>query len=163
MEDFVQKHLRLIAEEREEEISQGLSLLSTCLKNVKELECKGVCLSKLEVESQRIGLFGRHIVTFEPARHLGKSQLPANSITSGNLSLPWLHTCITCPSGDIVGVFSNGQTQQLVSGIVVKSSETVVGVAFEDLPEELNWSNHGNTLQLVKLANDVTYKRMKRY
>ena len=75
-------------------------------------------------------------------------------------------TYLTSPLGDIVGVFSHGQnllSQQLVSGVVVKSSETVVGVAFEDLPEELNWSNHGNTLQLVKLANDVTYKRMKRY
>ena len=86
----MQKHLRLIADEREEEISQGLCLLSTCLKNVKELECKGVCLSKLEVESQRVGLFGRHIVNFETSRGLGKYQLPANSITSGN-PLPWLH------------------------------------------------------------------------
>lgn len=83
MEDFVKKHLELIGKEREEEVAQGLSLLSTDLKNVKELEAKGVCVSKLEIESERIGLFGRHIVTFQPSRALGRQKLPTHGITCG--------------------------------------------------------------------------------
>lgn len=52
--------------------------------------------------------------------------------------------------------------ERLVTGIVVKSTETVINVAFEDLPDEIKWNEHDSTLQLVKLANDVTYKRLKR-
>ena len=78
----MQKHLELIEQERQEEVAQGLSLLSTDLKNIKELETKGVCLSKLEVESERVGLFGRRIVTL--SRHFGRYKLPTHSITCGN-------------------------------------------------------------------------------
>ena len=46
--------------------------------------------------------------------------------------------------------------------MVVKSSDVQLGVAFEELPEEVSLSGHGDCLQVVKLANDITYKRMKR-
>lgn len=75
-------------------------------------------------------------------------------------------TIMLHPLGDIVGVFNSGHSLspwQPVSGVVIKSSEVLVGVAFEELPEEVNWDGYGDSLQLVKLANDVTYKRMKRY
>ena len=35
-------------------------------------------------------------------------------------------------------------------------------MAFDDLPELLDISAHDGSLQVVKLANDVTYKRIKR-
>lgn len=93
MEDFVKKHLELIEQERQEEVAQGLSLLSTDLKNITELETKGACLSKLGVESERIGLFGRHIVTF--SHRLGRHKFPTHSITCGN----------TCSYGSICNRF----------------------------------------------------------
>lgn len=83
MEDFVQTQFSLLALEREEELFEGLSLVSTNLKNIKELEAKGICLTKLGVESERVGLYGRQIVNFDPSRKLGRMQLPTNSIRNG--------------------------------------------------------------------------------
>lgn len=87
MEEFVEKQLSLINLEREEELSQGISLLSTKLRNVRELESKGICVSKLDVQSKRIGLYGRQIVTFEASHRLGKAKLPINSISNGIINL----------------------------------------------------------------------------
>lgn len=68
------------------------------------------------------------------------------------------------PAGDIVGVFVGGKspTDRPLSGIVTRSTEASVSVAFDDLPELLDISAHDGSLQVVKLANDVTYKRIKR-
>lgn len=68
-------------------------------------------------------------------------------------------------TGDIVGVFSNNKSvlpDKLLSGVVLKAIDTCVTVAFEDIPEKVNLNDFSGSLQLVKLANDVTYRRLKR-
>ncbi len=68
--------------------------------------------------------------------------------------------------GDIVAVFASGRSaisDKLLSGVVTKSTEVAVIVAFEEVPEAVNLSSLSGQLQLVKLANDVTYRRLKRY
>lgn len=67
--------------------------------------------------------------------------------------------------GDIVGVFVGGKspTEKPLSGIVTRSTDTSVSVAFDDLQEFVDISAHDGSLQVVKLANDVTYKRIKRW
>ena len=54
-------------------------------------------------------------------------------------------------------------SDKLLSGVVTKSTEVAVIVAFEEVPEAVNLSSLSGQLQLVKLANDVTYRRLKRY
>uniref|UniRef100_A0A8C0K8H5 Helicase SMUBP-2/HCS1 1B domain-containing protein n=1 Tax=Canis lupus dingo TaxID=286419 RepID=A0A8C0K8H5_CANLU len=49
----------------------------------KELQSRGVCLLKLQVSSQRTGLYGRLLVTLEPRRCTSAAVLPSNSFTSG--------------------------------------------------------------------------------
>lgn len=49
----------------------------------KELQSRGVCLLKLQVSSQRTGLYGRLLVTFEPRRCMSAAVLPSNSFISG--------------------------------------------------------------------------------
>jgi ATP-dependent RNA/DNA helicase IGHMBP2 len=148
MDQFIDNHLSLLSLEREEELSQGLSVLSTNLKDLRILEDKGICVSKLTVESERVGLFGRRVFTFRNSRQFGTTKLQTNLITSG----------------DIVGVFVNGKslTEQVTSGVITRSTENSIEVAFEELPEDINWSDCHGTLQLIKLANDVTYRRLKR-
>lgn len=51
--------------------------------SLKELQSRGVCLLKLQVSSQRTGLYGRLLVTFEPRRCVSSAVLPSNSFTSG--------------------------------------------------------------------------------
>lgn len=97
MEKFVETQLVLLALEREEELaSSGVSLLSTGIKNQKELEAKGACISKLQVESSRIGLYGRKIVALEPARRLGVQKLPANCIKPGKVNDLWIAQSRKC-------------------------------------------------------------------
>lgn len=51
--------------------------------SLKELQRRGVCLLKLQVSSQRTGLSGRLLATFEPRRAVSAGVLPSNSFTSG--------------------------------------------------------------------------------
>lgn len=54
------------------------------------------------------------------------------------------------------------RSERPLSGVVNRCSEVACQVAFEELPDHLNLSSHDGSLQLVKLANDVTYRRLKR-
>lgn len=51
--------------------------------SLKELQSRGVCLLKLQVSSQRTGLYGQRLVTFEPRKFGPAVVLPSNSFTSG--------------------------------------------------------------------------------
>lgn len=51
--------------------------------SLKELQNRGVCLLKLQVSSQRTGLYGRLLITLEPRRCVSAAALPSNSFTSG--------------------------------------------------------------------------------
>ena len=61
-----------------------------------------------------------------------------------------------------MGLTSAGErdTEQS-SGIVTRATQTVIVVAFEGSPDNVGSDAEG-TFGLVKLANDVTYKRTKR-
>ena len=64
-------------------------------------------------------------------------------------------------TGDIVGVQTSSSELKdgnIASGIVTKVSDDVITVAFE---EELESSSSFDTFALIKLCNDVTYKRLK--
>ena len=82
MDEFVAKHLSLLTKEHEAELAESSCLLSNALQNPRELEAKGVCLTKLRVASQEVGLYGRQVVEFERAGR-GKRPLPGNCIKPG--------------------------------------------------------------------------------
>ena len=65
-----------------------------------------------------------------------------------------------------MGVFSRGQSpcgERQLTGIVTKSTENAITAAFDELPYSVELSAHNGSLQLVKVANDITYRRQKRY
>ncbi|KAG7262658.1 hypothetical protein CRUP_012537 [Coryphaenoides rupestris] len=146
IEEFVSKTLDLLQEEREAEIQE--TRLWQENSSLKDLQSKGVCLLKLQIASQSTGLYGRTLVVLEPRKHIGVPVLPSNSFGPG----------------DIVGLYGAGgcsATSQIGTGIVTKASQTSVTVAFEDGQDEVNVETD-SLYNLLKLANDVTYKRMKR-
>ena len=61
-----------------------------------------------------------------------------------------------------MGVFSKGKSVAL-SGVVTATKPTLVSVAFDELPDTVDLSVCDGTIQLVKLCNDVTYQRIRRY
>ncbi|KAM4618985.1 DNA-binding protein SMUBP-2 [Polymixia lowei] len=146
IEQFVSKTLELLLEEREAEIEETRVWQENL--SLKDLQSKGVCLLKLQIRSQCTGLYGRTLVILEPRKHIGLSVLPSNSFGPG----------------DIVGLYDMGgcsAASQLGTGIVTRISQASITVAFEDSQDGLNVESD-SLYNLLKLANDVTYKRMKR-
>lgn len=65
-------------------------------------------------------------------------------------------------TGDILGLnLTSAPSAQISSGIVTRVSPTQICVAFEQ-SEELSLIGDDCQYYLVKLANDVTYKRLRR-
>ncbi|XP_051918312.1 DNA-binding protein SMUBP-2 [Hippocampus zosterae] len=146
VEKFVSKTLELLQEEREAEIEETRMWKENI--SLKELQNKGVCLLKLQIGSQSTGMYGRTVVVLEPRKHLGLSSLPSNSFGPG----------------DIVGLYDSGgcsETSQISTGIVTRVSQISISVAFDDSKDGLGFDAQA-LYSLLKLANDVTYKRMKR-
>ncbi|KAM6937427.1 DNA-binding protein SMUBP-2 [Xenentodon cancila] len=145
LERFVSKTLELLQEEREAEIEETrIWQENACLK---DLQNKGVCLVKLQIGSQSTGLYGRTIVVLEPRKHLGFSSLPSNSFGPG----------------DIVGLYDSAgctATLQICTGIVTRVGQASISVAFDDIKDGINLDTD-SLYNLLKLANDITYKRMK--
>ena len=68
-------------------------------------------------------------------------------------------------AGDIVGVLVGGKspTERRLSGVVVQTSQEHISVAFDDLPDSVDLATFSRALELVKLANEVTYRRIRRF
>ncbi|NXW79206.1 SMBP2 protein, partial [Hirundo rustica] len=115
--------------------------------SLKELQRRGVCLLKLQVASQRTGLYGRLLVTFQPRKWDSDAELPSNSFGPG----------------DIVGLYeSAGQGDPLCTGVVTRVTPKAVTVALEEPRDGELAVDHERSFRLLKLANDVTYNRLKR-
>ncbi|XP_075945302.1 DNA-binding protein SMUBP-2 [Anarhichas minor] len=145
VEQFVSKTLELLQEEREAEIEETRIWQENI--SLKDLQNKGVCLLKLQIGSQSTGLYGRTVIVLEPRKHLGFSSLPSNSFGPG----------------DIVGLYDTGgctPASQIGTGIVTRVSQASINVAFDDLKDGLSFDTDA-LHNLLKLANDITYKRMK--
>ncbi|KAK3727630.1 hypothetical protein QZH41_017651, partial [Actinostola sp. cb2023] len=142
---FVDKTIYLLNIERKAEVDEARATQENCSLN--ELQKKGVCLLKLRVRSRCTGLYGRDLLTFESARVVDGGTLPAHRITPG----------------DIVGVSPCGSansSNEICSGIVSRVSQTTVIVAFDESASTEDIDHEGR-YRLNRLANDVTYKRIK--
>lgn len=69
-------------------------------------------------------------------------------------------------TGDIVGIFAHNRplkddrSGHGISGIVCHISQHSLSVAIDGLKENVNLSVYDNSLKLIKLTNDVTYRRL---
>ncbi|XP_004441185.1 PREDICTED: DNA-binding protein SMUBP-2 [Ceratotherium simum simum] len=145
VESFVTRQLDLLELERDAEVEERRSWQENI--SLKELQSRGVCLLKLQVSSQRTGLYGRLLVTFEPRRCASSAVLPSNSFTSG----------------DIVGLYdAANEGSQLATGILTRITQKSVSVAFDESHDFQLSLDRENSYRLLKLANDVTYKRLKK-
>eukprot|EP00794_Sanderia_malayensis_P005020 gene5020-5678_t len=157
LEKFVQEQLKLIQLERTAEIEECTA--SRRVKNVKELEKRGVCISKLFPGAQCTGLYGKHLVTLlQKQRNFAKN---SNKKENENLRTSEERVTANCFSnGDIVGLqLSNSDLSEenIASGVVTKVNDNSVTVAFEDSIDV----SQCDMYRLIKLTNDVTYRRLK--
>uniref|UniRef100_A0A9J7X404 DNA-binding protein SMUBP-2 n=1 Tax=Cyprinus carpio carpio TaxID=630221 RepID=A0A9J7X404_CYPCA len=140
VENFVSKTLELLQEEREAELEETRAWQENL--SPKNLQHKGVYLLKLQITSQRTGMYGRLLVVFEPRKSIGPSILPSN----------------TFGPGDIIGLYQAEGQEQLGSGVVTRVTQASLTVAFDDTQDGMNLDRDG-LYNLMKLANDVTYRR----
>uniref|UniRef100_A0A8C5IU12 Immunoglobulin mu DNA binding protein 2 n=1 Tax=Junco hyemalis TaxID=40217 RepID=A0A8C5IU12_JUNHY len=143
--EAAERHLGLLQDEREAELAQSRAWQESV--SLKELQRRGVCLLKLQLSSQRTGLYGRLLVTFQPRKRDSDTELPSNSFGPG----------------DIVGLYeSAGQGDPLCTGVVTRVTPKAVTVALEEARDGELALDHERSFRLLKLANDVTYNRVKR-
>ena len=79
--------------------------------------------------------------------------------------MPGVLFFLSPPTGCIVAVFVNCKSivpGHLLSGVVLRCSSTHLRVAFDELPGQVDFSAHTGRLQLVKMNNSATHKRMKK-
>ncbi|XP_040826885.1 DNA-binding protein SMUBP-2 isoform X2 [Ochotona curzoniae] len=145
VESFVTKQLELLELERAAEVEERRSWQESL--SLKELQNRGVCLLKLQVASQRTGLYGRLLVTFEPRKCTPAAALPSNSFTPG----------------DIVGLYDTAnEGSQLATGVLTRLTPSSITVAFDEAHDFQLSLDRGSSYRLLKLANDITYQRMKK-
>ncbi|KAM6461611.1 DNA-binding protein SMUBP-2 isoform 2-T2 [Liasis olivaceus] len=115
--------------------------------SLKELQRRGVCLLKLELACQKTGLYGHLLVTLQPQKRGLETELPSNSFGPG----------------DIVGLYeAAGQNNQICTGIVTRMASNSITIAVDEPQSNLVSLDQENLYRLLKLANDVTYNRLKR-
>ncbi|ROT69945.1 putative DNA-binding protein SMUBP-2 [Penaeus vannamei] len=139
--DWIALHCSLLEEERKAEVSAAQSEVEGA--SLKVLEARGVVLGHLVISERSTGLYGRPMITFVPARK--DAVLPANNFSSG----------------DIVGVCDSGSGQQCATGVVKYVSQKNIQIVLDDDADELDSLSDDTQLRLNKLANDVTYRRIK--
>ncbi|XP_049637146.1 DNA-binding protein SMUBP-2 [Suncus etruscus] len=142
VERFVAKQLELLELERDADVEERRCWQESV--STKELQRKGVCLLKLQVSGQRTGLYGRLLVTLEPRRG-GVPVLPAHNFTFG----------------DIVGLYEAQGDNLLATGTLTRVTARSLTVAFDDSQDFQLSSNQEHLYRLLKLTNDVTYRRLK--
>lgn len=143
MDGFVDKHLALLELERQEEVEQNAKLQEKY--SVKELQSKGLCITKLVLDCAHTGLYGRSICKFRSCHH--GAPLPSHGFSNG----------------DIVGVVvaSDAAREVVCSGVVSSVAPANITLAFDEGRDTLD-ADDGRVFNLLKLANDVTYRRLKR-
>nr|XP_020826557.1 DNA-binding protein SMUBP-2 isoform X2 [Phascolarctos cinereus] len=146
VESFVNRQLELLEQEREAELQEKRAWQESV--SPKELQRRGVCLLKLQVVSQRTGLYGRLLVVLEPRKWDPGATLPCNSFGPG----------------DIVGLYESAPEAAtlLATGILTQITQRSVTVAFDESQEGSLALDAGGLYRLLRLANDITYKRLKK-
>eukprot|EP01132_Coremiostelium_polycephalum_P002517 gene2517-3115_t len=151
METFINKTLNLIEVERDSEVNESILAFKT-LSN-RELELQGITIRKLRIDRYSTGLGGRTLLKFISATP--NQELPPHKLSPG----------------DIVGIRhskSKPGSSTITTGIVYKVNSNKIVVSLEDdLASDSILENGDNNgydsmvYALDKVANDVTYKKMK--
>ncbi|KAL5708165.1 myosin ATPase [Ranunculus cassubicifolius] len=129
----------LIDMEKEAEISASIS--STSTRNLDTAQKRGSTILNLKCVDVQTGLMGKSLLEFQSTKG---DVLPAHKF--GNHDVVVLK-----PNKADIGSPSLGQ------GVVYRLKDSSITVAFEDIPEDgLN-----SPLRLEKVANEITFRRMK--
>ncbi|KAF5750201.1 DNA-binding protein SMUBP-2 [Tripterygium wilfordii] len=139
LEQFVSTMAPLIDMEKAAEISASIS--SGASRNLESAQKRGSTLLNLKCVDAQAGLMGKSLLEFQSTKG---DVLPLHKFGPHDV-------VVLKPNKADLGSPSLGQ------GVVYRLKDSSITVAFDDLPEDgLN-----SPLRLEKVANEVTYRRMK--
>ncbi|KAL5810619.1 hypothetical protein ACOSQ4_027187 [Xanthoceras sorbifolium] len=139
LQQFVSLMVPLIDLEKEAEISASIS--SGASRNLDTSQKKGSTILNLKCVDAQTGLMGKTLLEFQSNKG---DVLPAHKFGTHDV-------VVLKPNKADLGSPALGQ------GVVYRLKDSSITVAFDDIPEEgLN-----SPLRLEKVANEVTYRRMK--
>ena len=143
---FVAKHLRLVELERTAEANEAARLLSTL--SAQELERRGSSLLRLRIAGERWGLGGRTLLDLEPTRG---GELPATRFQPGDLVLVRSSRDSGRPGA---APLSGGAP----TAVIFRMRRERITIALDELPED----PLEEPLRIDRVANDITYRRLRR-
>ncbi|KAH9607739.1 hypothetical protein KSS87_008966 [Heliosperma pusillum] len=139
LQQFISTMAPLIDIEKEAEISSSISSGSS--RSIDTAQRRGSTILNLKCVDMQTGLMGKNLLEFQSTKG---DVLPPHKFGPHDVVVLKL-------SKADVGSPSLGQ------GVVYRLKDSSITVAFDDIPEEgLN-----NSLRLEKVANEVTYRRLK--
>ncbi|KEQ87949.1 DNA helicase [Aureobasidium pullulans EXF-150] len=148
---FADKQLKLLAAELNAELEETALLTATHAPST--LARAGLAVLNLAISAQRTGLGGKSLLelSLDPAIAGTETELPEHGLRVGDIV-----GVSEQPKGAEKKKERQDMEKKQVQGVVVKVLREIIVVALDkdevDVP--------GGKLWLVKLANDVTYKRM---
>lgn len=151
---FAGTQLALLAAEQQSEIAETSALIS--LHSPSALQRAGVALTNLVVSSQRTGLGGKTVIELspDPAVSSGnENELPEHGIRTGDIVLVSEQPAGSAKKREVKELERKG-----ARGVVTRVRKGDVGVALDEDKEDAG-ANLGGRVWLVKVADDVTFKR----
>ncbi|KAJ3468937.1 hypothetical protein MRS44_003002 [Fusarium solani] len=151
---FASTQLALLDQELQTEISETSTLISN--HSPTGLQRAGLALTNLIVSAQRTGFGGRTVFELSPdaatARAGAEGELPEHGLRTGDIVLVAEQPAGSAKKREIKELERKG-----ARGVVTKVSRGWIGVALDEGKDEVAFSGR---VWAVKLADEVTYKRM---
>lgn len=149
---FASTQLSLLSSELQSELSETSSLISNT--SPTSLQRAGIAITNLVLTSQRTGLGGKTVVELSPdaATASAEGELPEHGIRTGDIVVVAEQPAGSARKREVRELEAKG-----ARGVVVRVTRAAVQVALDG--EEEGDALGTKRMWLVKLANDVTYKR----
>jgi DNA polymerase alpha-associated DNA helicase A len=149
---FAGTQLALLDAELQSELSETASLISNTSPTA--LQRAGIAITNLSLSSQRTGLGGKTVVELgpDPATARAEGELPEHGIRVGDIVVLAEQPAGSAKKREVRELEAKGSR-----GVVTRVGRSAVWVAL-DAEDDDNVIGM-KRLWLVKLANDVTYKR----
>ncbi|KAM7208050.1 P-loop containing nucleoside triphosphate hydrolase protein [Naviculisporaceae sp. PSN 640] len=158
---FAKTQLDLLAAELEAEIAETSTLVAA--HSPAALQRAGVALTNLVVSAQRTGLGGKTVLELGPdsatasgAGSGAEGELPEHGIRTGDIVVVSEQPAGSAKKREVREMEKKG-----AKGVVTKVGRGVISIALDEEKDDVAGAlGGGGRVWIVKLADDVTYRRM---
>ncbi|PTB65328.1 DNA helicase [Trichoderma citrinoviride] len=148
---FAATQLALLDQELQSEIQETSSLISN--HSPTGLQRAGLAMTNLTVSSQRTGLGGKTVLELGPDGATSSTgELPEHGIRTGDIVLVAEQPAGSAKKREVKELERKG-----ARGVVTRVQRAAVSVALDEGKDEVSFSGR---VWMVKLADEVTYRRM---